>query len=174
MFLVTSVQPSDSVKPIHRSTVFQIIFPQRSLQNIEHPVPCPIKYVLVCHLFDTYSCICQSQAPVVSSPSSSPLLSPLVTISLFSLAVTLFLFCCRFICTIFLIPHISKITWYLSFSDFIHYDNLQVHPHWCKRHYFILFSCLSNIPLYMYIPHLLYPFLYWWPFRLLPCVGYCK
>ena len=54
MFLVSAVQPSDSVKAIHRSTVFQIIFPQRSLQNIEHPVPCLIKYVLVCHLFDTY------------------------------------------------------------------------------------------------------------------------
>ena len=54
MFLVSAVQPSDSVKAIHRSTVFQIIFPQRSLQNIEHPVPCLIKYVLVCHLFDTF------------------------------------------------------------------------------------------------------------------------
>ena len=34
-FLVSAVQPSDSVKHIHRSTLLQIIFPQRSLQNIE-------------------------------------------------------------------------------------------------------------------------------------------
>ena len=25
-----------------------------------------------------------------------------------------------------------------------------------------------------YVPHLLYPFLCWWAFRLLPCLGYCK
>ena len=26
----------------------------------------------------------------------------------------------------------------------------------------------------MYVPHLLYPFLCWWTFRLLPCLGYSK
>ena len=43
------------------------------------------------------------------------------------------------------------------------------------------FLCLSNIP-YIYIPciwnthtlHLLYPFICWCTFRLLPCLSYCK
>ena len=26
----------------------------------------------------------------------------------------------------------------------------------------------------MYVPHILYPFLCWWAFRLLPCLGCCK
>ena len=30
------------------------------------------------------------------------------------------------------------------------------------------FLWLSSIPLYIYIPHLLYPFICWWTFRLLP------
>ena len=32
------------------------------------------------------------------------------------------------------------------------------------------FLWLSNIPLYIYIPHLLYPFICWWTFRLLSCL----
>ena len=31
----------------------------------------------------------------------------------------------------------------------------------------VIFHCI-------YVPHLLYPFLCWWTFRLLPCLGYCK
>ena len=27
---------------------------------------------------------------------------------------------------------------------------------------------------YIYVPYLLQPFLCWWTFRLLPCLGYCK
>ena len=36
---------------------------------------------------------------------------------------------------------------------------------------------LSNLYLtshYIFLPHLLYPFLCWWTFRLLPCLGCCK
>ena len=31
----------------------------------------------------------------------------------------------------------------------------------------VIFHCI-------YVPRLLYPFLCWWTFRLLPCLGYCK
>ena len=31
----------------------------------------------------------------------------------------------------------------------------------------VIFHCI-------YVPHLLYPFLCWWTFKLLPCPGYCK
>ena len=54
-------------------------------------------------------CICSCQAP--NSPSS--LLSPLVTIILFSLPV-------KFICIIFYIPHIDYYGICLSLSDFLH------------------------------------------------------
>ena len=30
----------------------------------------------------------------------------------------------------------------------------------------VVFHCI-------YVPHLLYPFISWWKFRLLPCLGYC-
>ena len=39
---------------------------------------------------------------------------------------------------------------------------------------FCSFLWLSSIPLYIYIPHLLYPFICWWMLRLLPYLGNCK
>ena len=36
------------------------------------------------------------------------------------------------------------------------------------------FLWLSNIPLYIHIPHLLYPFICQWTFMLLPCLGCCE
>ena len=54
--------------------------------------------------------------------------------------------------------------------------NLQVHPCSCKWHYFFFYSWVVFHCIYvlMYVPHLLYPFIYRWTFRLLPCFGYCK
>ena len=46
--------------------------------------------------------------------------------------------------------------------------------HISKMTQFCFFLWLSNIPLYIYVPHLLYPFIYHWTFRLSPCSGYCK
>ena len=36
------------------------------------------------------------------------------------------------------------------------------------------FLCLSNIPLYIHVLHLLYPLIYWWARGLFPYLGYCK
>ena len=33
---------------------------------------------------------------------------------------------------------------------------------------------MTNILLYIYVPHLFYSFFCWWTFRLLPCFVYCK
>ena len=44
---------------------------------------------------------------------------------------------------------------------------------WCKWHYFIVFNVWVTFHC-IYVPHLLYPFLCWWTFRLLPCLGYYK
>ena len=59
------------------------------------------------------------------------------------------------------------------FPSFTQSDNLQVHPCCCKWYYLILFIA-GNISLCIYVPYLLYPFIYLWAFRLLPSLGYCK
>ena len=65
------------------------------------------------------------------------------------------------------IPHICVNIIFLS--DLLHSVwRLCVHVHLCKWHNLfplngqVIFHC-------MYVPHLLYPFLCWWTFRLLPC-----
>ena len=37
----------------------------------------------------------------------------------------------------------------------------------CSFNVWVILNCI-------YVPHLLYPFLCWWTFRLLPCLGYCN
>ena len=59
------------------------------------------------------------------------------------------------------------------FSEFTHYDIRYMHPCCCKWHYFILFNGWVIFHC-TYVPHLLFPFLCWWTFRLLSCLGYCK
>ena len=53
---------------------------------------------------------------------------------------------------------------FLSLTYFTQYDNLYAHACCCKWQYFI-FYWLSNIPLYIYVPHPPYLFLCWWTFR---------
>ena len=43
----------------------------------------------------------------------------------------------------------------------------------CKWHYFVLFNGWVIFH-FIYVLHLLCPFLWQWTFRLLPCLGYCK
>ena len=62
---------------------------------------------------------------------------------------------------------------FLGLTYFTQQDNFQVHPCCCKWHYFILFYG-QVVFLCLYIPHLLYPFICRWTFRLFPCLGYCE
>ena len=55
---------------------------------------------------------------------------------------------------------------------FTRHNTLPVHPCWKWQGF--VFSWLSNTPSCVYVPHLLYPFTYWWVLRLLPYLGYCK
>jgi len=88
--LVSDVQHRDSVYIyIYIYIHFQILFLYKLLQNIEYSSLC---YTIdPCWLSTLYILVCiyESQPP---SLSLSPL-SPLVTISLFSMSVGLFLFC---------------------------------------------------------------------------------
>ena len=61
----------------------------------------------------------------------------------------------------------------LFLSYFTQYSNLQVQSMMLQMALFHPFLWLSNIPLCMHVPHLLYPSIYRWAFRLLPCLGYC-
>ena len=105
-----------------------------------------------------------------------PPLPPLVSIHLFSTSVSLFLpykpvhlyHYSRF--------HIYALIYvfvFLLLPYFTLYDSLWVHPHLYKWPNFVpfygwvIFHCI-------YLPHLLYPFICRWTFRLLPWPGYCK
>ena len=100
---------------------------------------------------------------------------PLVTISLFSTFVTL-CFVDKFICTIFFRFHIQTISYdiCLFLFDLLHSVWQSLGPSmllqmtlFCSFYGWVTFH-------YIHVPHLLYPFLCWWIFRLLPCLGYCK
>ena len=71
----------------------------------------------------------------------------------------------------------------LSLSDLFHLAQCPPSPsiHSCKWQDFILFYgwvvfhyIYTYIHIHTYIPHLLYPFICWWTFRLLPNLGNCK
>ena len=58
---------------------------------------------------------------LVPSPSFhhyAPAPSPLVTVSLLHVSITLVLFC-SFVCFVYYVPLLSEIIWYLSFTDWL-------------------------------------------------------
>ena len=94
-----------------------------------------------------------------------------VPVSVFSMSVSLLLFC-KLVHLYQFLDHTYK--WYYMVFLFFYFtqnDHLQVHP--TKWHNFILpyglviVHCIS-------VPHLLYPFICQRTFRLLPCLGYCE
>ena len=62
---------------------------------------------------------------------------------------------------------------FLCLTSFTQNDNLQFRPCCCKEHYFILFNGWVIFHC-TYEPHFHYPFLCWWPRRLLLCLCYSK
>ena len=81
------------------------------------------------------------------------------------------------ICTVFSRFHIYGFIYSICFSlsDLLHTIGQTLGPSMSVQiTLFHSFYWLSNIPLYIYVPHLLYPFICQWTFRYLPCLGYCK
>ena len=76
--LVSGVQQTESVIHIHISTLFQILFPYRSLQSTELSSLCYTVGSYQLSILYKVVCICQSQSPNVSHP-----LHPLVTTFVF-------------------------------------------------------------------------------------------
>ena len=85
----SGVQQSESVIHIHISTLFQILFPYRSLQSIGQSSLCYTAGPCWLSILNIAVCTCQFQTP---SLSLHPTLPP-VTICSFSKSVSLFLFC---------------------------------------------------------------------------------
>ena len=81
----------------------------------------------------------------------------------------------KFVCVTLFRFHMSVILYgiCLSFSDFLLNMIISSCIHVAANGIVSPYLWLSNIPLYI-LPHLLYPFLFQWTFRLFPCLGDCK
>ena len=141
IILIAGVQHNDS-------KFLWIILHLQLLQYIGC-IPCVVQYILVTYLFYTQQLVPLNPLPL--SCPSPPSLSPLVTTSLFSTYLSLFLFCYidQFV-SIFQIPHISDIIQCLSFSDI----SLSIIPsksiHNVAGDKIHSFLWLSSTPLYLY------------------------
>ena len=142
-----------------------------------------IQQVLISHQFYTHQCIhVNSNRPIhhATTPNTPPqpcCFPPLVSIRLLSTSVSQFLPWKPVHLYHFSRFHIYALIYDICFSlsDLLHSGWQSLDPSTSQQMIqFFSFLWLSNIPLYIYIPHLLYPFLCWWTFRLLPCLGYCK
>ena len=120
------------VNQLHMYPLFWGIFFHVSHYRALSRVPCAMQQFLVTYLYVAV-CLYQFQ----SSNSSLLHLSSLVTTSLFSAYVTLFLFC-KFICTTLLdfTCKLYMIFVFLCLTYFTQCDNLQDHPCCCRWHYF--------------------------------------
>ena len=136
-------------------------------------VPWVIEKIPIGYLFYTWYCkfLCYS---LHTSPLL-PLLWPCPEVC----SVCLFLHCCpenEFISAISQFPYIHVSIWCLYFSFWL--TSLCImgssFVHLIRTDSMCFFLWLGSIPLYMYIPQLLYPFICWWTSRLLPCFSYCK
>ena len=93
-------------------------------------VPCVIQQVLISYLFYTQQCICVNpNLPVHPTP-----FSPLGSICLLSMSVSLFLLCKQVRLYNFSRFHIYALIYniFLFLTYFTLYDSLQVHPRLCK------------------------------------------
>ena len=146
-------------------------FSHRDYQRILDRVPCAIQQVSI----DSQSIYYSVHMPM-PNPESPPHLSALLTIRLFSMSASLFMFCklvhvypppfffdstYKLYCTVFIV-------WLTSLSM-----KISRSIHVSMNSNISLFLWFSNIPLYILL-HLLYPFLYQWTFSLLPCLGLVK
>ena len=90
--LVSAVQQSESVIHMHISTLFQILFPYRSLESIEQSFLCYTVGPYLLSILYIIVCICQSRSPNLSVPNSvffkKLYLAHLPQLSLFRLSQT--------------------------------------------------------------------------------------
>ena len=113
--------------------------------------------------------------PVSRFIPPTPHFPTLVSIRLFSTSVSLFLLCKPVHLYHFSRFHIYALIYDICFSlsDLLHSVWQSLGPSTSlqmtqfRSFLWLIFHCI-------YVPHLLYPFVCRWTFRLLPCPGYCK
>ena len=83
------------------------------------------------------------------------------------------------VCSFFQIPHVSDSIWHLSFSVWLTSFCMIISRYiqdaangiisffYVTEFYYTVYAYI------FYMPHILYPFLCWWTFRLHPCLSYC-
>ena len=63
---------------------------------------------------------------------------------------------------------------FLSRSDLFHLAQYPLSPSCCQKWQDFILFFNGWVIFHIYSSRLLYPFIYWWTFRLLPYLGYCK
>ena len=137
-----------------------------------------IQQVLISHQFYTHQCIhVNPNRPIhhTTCPATPCSLPPLVSICLFSMSVSQFLPCKLVHLYHFSTFHIYALIYDICFSlsDLLHSVWQSLDPSTSQQmtqfrsFLWLIFHCI-------YVPHLLYPFVCRWAFRLLPWPGYCK
>ena len=115
-----------------------------------------------------YSC------PLLTLCSYYSVLYKSTCLFLFS-SVCSFTFVC-FLCSTYELNHmVSVFLWLISLSLIPSIPSSPIHGVTNgKISSFVWLSSISYIYIYLYTPHLLYPFTPWWSLRLFPYLGYCK
>ena len=135
--------------------------------------PCAIAQHPTSYPFYTWECIYVKTKSLISSHPSFP---PSMSTHLFSTSAFLFVPCKYVHLYYFYRFHIYALIYGIRFSlsDLLHSvwqtlgpSNLYKWPNFISFYGWVIFH-------YIYVPHLLYPFICWWTFRLFPCPGYCK
>ena len=139
-FLVYSKVIQFYIQNIYMYSIYMfllIFFSIIVCQKILNMVPCAIQQDLVVYPFYIQQFLSANPKLLIYPP---PHLSPLVTISLFSVFMSLFLFC-KYVHLYHFLDSAIQVILYdtrLCLIYFTQYDNLQVHPCCCKWHYFLL------------------------------------
>ena len=169
MLWVSGEQQKNSAVHIHVSILPQTPLPSRLPHNTEQRSLCCTVGPCWLSILNIAVRTVHPKLPNYFFPASFPL----ATISSFSKSVSLFL--STFICTISVqIPHIRAVIRYFSFSVWL--TSLSVA---LSRAILVAANCIilffyGWLIYCIFVPHLFYPFLCWWTFRVLPCLGYCK
>ena len=145
--------------------------PCKDIYIIIDNIPHLVHFISMTHLFCNWKFV-PLNFPLLflSSPHSPPLWQPPVC-SLylwvsFCFVMFVHLFC--FLDSTYKWSHtVFGFLWLISLSII---PSMSIYPFCHKWQYFILSLWL----IYIYISHLLYPFVYWWAHRLFPYLAYCK
>ena len=136
--------------------IFQILFHYR-LQDIEYSFLCFIEVLVIYFIY---------RSMYFTSYLFIPLPFPIGNYK----SVFCVCFLKKFTCSVFRIPHISDI-FFLLWHSMIVSRSIHVAANGSISVFYGFHIWIYTIKWYIYI---LYPFICWWTYMLLPCLHYCK